>query len=68
MITGPDRIKLADYIVRSERTVLRVYQGRGSSQSREAVRRGALALGLPLPPEPSSRNSPEPSPTSSKAA
>lgn len=53
MLRGHERIQLAHYICRAERTVLRVYQGKGSPQSREACRRGALALGLPLPPEPS---------------
>lgn len=53
MISGPDRIRLANHIVRSERTVLRVYQGRPCSpMSQAAVRRGAAELGLPLPPEP----------------
>lgn len=55
VLTGPQRLRLAAHAIRSERTVIRVYQGAGNDQSREAIRRAALELGLPLPPVPQHR-------------
>lgn len=63
-----DRLRIAAQALVCERTVLRVYQGKGNPYSRLRVAEGARVLGLPPPPEPSSLNSPEPSPTSSSRA
>lgn len=67
-ITTHDRLRIAAQALVCERTVLRVYKGRGTAYSRLRVTEGAKALGLPPPPEPSSPSSPEPSPTSSNRA
>jgi len=50
VLTGPQRVRLAAQSIKSERTVVRVYQGGGSDQSREAICRAARELGLPSPP------------------
>ena len=71
MISAYDRLRIATQIVANPRTVARVYQGKGSTYSRLRVIEAAKALGLPVPPEPStpsSGDSPSGSPTSSKAA
>jgi hypothetical protein len=58
MLSGYQRVQLAAQIQRSPKTVERVYKGGGNAFSREAVTRGARALGLPLPPEPAPAPSP----------
>lgn len=63
-----DRLRIAAQALVCERTVLRVYQGKGNQYSRLRVSEGAKTLGLPLPPERSSQNSPEPLPTNSSRA
>ncbi|HEX4336291.1 MAG TPA: hypothetical protein VH062_10285 [Polyangiaceae bacterium] len=71
MVNAIDRIRIAAQIIADPRTVLRVYQGRGSEQSRLRVMEAAKALGLPPPPDRSSSsspNSPSGSPKRSKAA
>jgi hypothetical protein len=71
MMTSHDRVRIAAAALVCERTVIRVYKGGGTAYSRLRVAEGAKALGLPLPPEPSTGSSPpspEPSQASSKAA
>jgi hypothetical protein len=68
MIPPHDRVRIAAIIVSHPRTGERVYRGGGSEYSRRRVAEAARALNLPEPPERSPSNSPEPSPTSSKAA
>jgi hypothetical protein len=68
MISGMDKVRIAAQSGRSPKTVDRVYRGEGNPYSRDAVKRAAADLGLPAPPERSPSSSPEPSPTSSKAA
>ena len=50
-ISGVDRVRIAAQALVCERTVRRVYAGQGTAHSRARVRRAALELGLPLPPE-----------------
>lgn len=68
MISAHDRTRIAVHIVANPRTVQRVYQGKGSEYSRLRVAEAARALGLPEPPTPSSKDSPEPSSTNSNRA
>jgi hypothetical protein len=71
MLTGIQKVRIAARIGRSVRTVDRVFRGQGNAYSRAAVKEAAVALGYPLPPEPStpsSGSSPSDSPTPSKAA
>ncbi|HEX3596824.1 MAG TPA: hypothetical protein VHU80_17060 [Polyangiaceae bacterium] len=64
VLTGPQRVRLAAESIRSERTVVRVYQGGGSDQSREAISRAARQLGMPQPPPTDSAVLPSSSPRS----
>jgi DNA-binding LacI/PurR family transcriptional regulator len=71
MIDGIQKTRIAARIGRSVKTVTRVYAGGGNPYSRAAVKEAAVALGYPLPPEPStpsSESSLSGSPTPSKAA
>lgn len=52
MLDGVQRIRLAAHALVAERTVIRVYQGRGSPHSRARIARSAVELGLPPPAEP----------------
>jgi DNA-binding LacI/PurR family transcriptional regulator len=52
MISPIDRVRIAAQIVADPRTVLRVYQGKGSEHTRRRVTEAAKTLGLPPPPPP----------------
>jgi hypothetical protein len=53
LISGPELLRLATHICRSERSVRRVYEARTVTHYvLEAVRKGARELGLPPPPMP----------------
>jgi hypothetical protein len=71
MVTPIDRLRIAALAARCERSVRRVYDGKGNDYTRAAVKAAAQELGLPLPPAPStdsSRSSPTTSRSGSKIA
>lgn len=66
MITSHDRVRIAAQGLVCERTVRRVYSGKGTSYSRLRVATAARELGLPEPPSTSSsERSPTQSPSDS---
>ncbi len=54
-LTGVQRVRLAAHILMSERHLRRVYLGMGSIWAYERAKRGAVDLGMPIPPEPHRR-------------
>lgn len=55
MISGHDQARIAVQAIVCQRTVLRVYQGRGSTYSRRRVAEAAKVLGIAAPPGPVER-------------
>lgn len=68
MISSHDEVRIAARAIVCQRTVSRVYQGKGTAYSRQRVTEAARALGLPEPSTPLEPSLPSESPPSSKAA